>query len=951
MRNTLFRPLLASTALIGAAMLPGTVTAQSGKPAADPADIIIVTGSRIKRNDLQSSSPVAVITSEQLKLANAVTAEQFLNQNPQFVSAISGTTNNGADGTATADLRALGALRTLVLIDGRRMVPSGIGAAVDINAIPTVLIKRVEVLTGGASAVYGADAISGVVNFVLDDKFTGFTADGSSSVTTYGDAPEQNIGLAAGAKLGEHFHIVVAGQYTNRKGIYQDARAYSAQNLDANLKPSGSSNAIPTAIDIASGRYQINDGSQAGASGDFVPFYKPYNYNPANLLSTPLERYNLTAIASYEISPAAEIYVRGSYTRSNVTATLAPTATGGFNFVISPTNPYLSAQQNALIFGDANNLNPDGTANVAIRRRVIETGGRIENYFNDVYYGIGGLRGDLGSNLHYDVFAQYGLTRRHQDLLNDLDYNKISQAINAVPGATGPACADPSGGCVPLNLFTNAAITPAALKYVLANGAQDNRYTQFVAGGSLSGDLGFIRSPFATKAAAFAVGAEYRRESGSQAVDANYGSGNLIYYGQGTAVPNASFNVKEVYGELKLPLVTDKPFFQSLNIEGGARYSYYTNNTTTGTNHFKETTYKFGGDWTPVNGLRFRAVFNRAVRDPNIAELNQPLTQSGTDVLQTDPCAGKAPVGNAKLAALCIAQGAPAAFVNGGLIQDVIANQTNINSGGNTKLRPEKSNTITAGVVFSPTWLRGLNLTVDYYKVKISDYIATDSAQDISNQCFTNNIASYCALFVRNALNGQLTGSSNAQGIFPGINESAINIASLQTQGIDVTADYRFKVGNDKSLTLNFAGTYVGQWLFTPSLVVPSFSCAGRYGNQCSLNNGNPIPRWKHTAAATYDDNNWSLQVRWRMIGAVSEDDLTTLLVSHIPSYSYFDSTLQFKVAKSFTFRVGAQNIFNIQPPVVGGSAGSSGTNSGNTFPNVYDALGRTFFAGATVKF
>lgn len=938
-----------------------TVAAPAYAQAAPPADnappeeqTIVVTGSRIARPDLQSASPVAVVSAENLKIANAVTAESLLTQNPQFVAGLTGATNNGSGGVATVDLRGLGDQRTLVLINGKRMVPADILSAVDINAIPTVLIKHIDVLTGGASAVYGADAIAGVVNFVLDDKLTGFKVDASHQITGRGDAFQQDYSAAAGTALGNFGHFVIAGQYSKRAGVYQGARAYSAQNLDSGtLKPSGSSNATPTVIDIKSGRYQLNNGSQPGATGDFVAGnYLPYNFNPANYFLVPMERYNVTAMASFDLSPTTQLYLQGSYTRSKVTATLAPTATAGFNFKISPNNPYLNADNFALIFGDPTNLNPDGTANVGIRRRVTETGGRIEKFRSDVYYGVGGIKGELGSSLHYDVFAQYGVSKRHEDLLNDLDYNKLSQAINAVPGAGGTVvCADPSGGCAPINLFTLNPVSPAALNFVLANGAQDNRYTQFVTGASLAGDLGFLKSPWSDKPAAFAFGVEYRSETGSQIVDANYGSGNLIYYGQGTSVPHASFNVKEVYGELKLPLAEGRPLLESLSLEAGARYSAYTNHTVDGTNKNNQFTFKLGAEWAPVRGLRFRTMFNRAVRDPNINELNSPITQAGTDNLNTDPCALGRPQGNATLAAICIAQGAPASLVNSGVIQDVISGQTNINVGGNTALKPEKANTFTAGVVVNPSWLRNFNLTVDYYKVKITDYIAKDSAQDISNQCFTNNNASYCSLFVRSNITGQLTGSPNSNGQFPGVNELYVNIASLQTQGVDVSADYHFDLGTDSRVRLGFSGTYVGQWLYSPGGAAAPFTCAGKFGNVCSLNTGNPIPRWKHTADLTYEGRDWSITTRWRLIGAVSEDDEPAFKVQHIPSYSYFDSTLSFDVAKKFTFRVGVQNIFDIDPPIVGGTAGSSGTNAGNTFPQVYDFLGRTFFAGISAQF
>ncbi|WP_428332684.1 TonB-dependent receptor plug domain-containing protein [Novosphingobium sp.] len=934
-------------------------TAPATTPAPDAlSDTIVVTGSRINRVDLKSASPIATIDAEQFRVTNTVTAESILSSSPQFVPGITSTTNNGNAGTATVDLRGLGDQRTLVLIDGKRMVPSDIGGAVDINAIPTILIKRVDVLTGGASSVYGADAISGVVNFVLDDKFTGFTLDGSSSISRYGDAFEGNISGAAGVKFADdRGHFVVAGQYTKRDGVYQSARAYSNQNLDANLKPSGSSNANPTVIDINSGRYQLNNGTQPGGPNNFIPanaqgiVYDPYNFNPANYLQVPLERYNITALGSFEFSKELELYARGSYTRSDVTAILAPTATAGFNFTISPTNPFLNPGQQALIFGDPGNLNADGTANVGIRRRITEGGGRVEKFKNQVYFGIVGARGDIGTTWHYDVSAQYGVQKRHSDFLNDLDYNKTTQAINAVAGPGGVAqCADPSGGCVPLNVFSNTPLSAASLAFIEANGSQDNHYTQFVTSGSIGGDVGFLTSPLATKAPAVSVGAEYRSETGSQLVDANYGSGNLIYYGQGTSVPEASFNVKEAFGELKLPLVTDKPLFQSLGLEAGGRYSAYTNNTTDGTRKNNQFTWKIGGDWAPVSDIRFRVLFNRAIRDPNIKELNSPVTQAGTDVLQTDPCSQGRPRGNAALAATCIAQGAPANLVNTGTIQDVIANQTNINAGGNTQLNPEKANTFTAGIVLSPSFIPGLHITADYYKIKIKGYIVADGAQDISNQCFNNNLSAYCALIVRNNINGQLTGSANANGQFPGVSEVLVNLGTAEVQGLDVTADYRKRFANGNSLTLAAGGTYVGQYYFNPGGGATAFNCAGKFGNTCAAVVGNPVPRWKHTVTAIYDAGQFTLSAKWRLIGSVNEDVGTDELVSHIQAYSYFDATVGFVVNKQFNFRVGMTNIFNIQPPVVGGSAGSSGTNSGNTFPNVYDALGRTYFAGFTMK-
>jgi iron complex outermembrane receptor protein len=944
---------------VGAVSAPTPAAGQTEATAPDTAATpdIVVTGSRISRPDLLASSPVATISGETLRATNTTTVETYLTASPQFVAGTTSTTNNGADGTATVDLRGLGPQRTLVLIDGKRMVPSSIGGTVDINAIPAILIKKIDVLTGGASSVYGADAIAGVVNFVLDDKFEGLKVDASNQITGHGDGAQYNATGALGIKLGDRGHLVIAGDYTKRDGVYQDARAYSAQATDSSVRGTGpgglgltgSTNTTPTQIDLTRGSFQLNNGTQGGAVNDLVDPYQLYNFNPANYTQTPLERYNATVLLSYQLTDGIELFARGSYTHSAVTAILAPTATAGFNFIISPDNPYLTAQQKSVIFADPADLNPDGTANVAIRRRVTETGGRIENFKNSSYFGIGGLRGSIGGKYNWEVSAQYGETDQTQNLLNDLSYTALSQAVNAVPGVGGvPACADPSNGCVPINLFSTTAIPASQLAYVLRNGYQSNKYTQFVANGSIGGNLDFIKSPFASGPAAISVGVEYRKETGSQSVDANYGSGDLIYYGQGTAVPEASFNTKEVFGELKVPLASDKPFLEQLNVEGGIRYSHYTNDTTAGSSSYDATTYKFGGDWTPVRGFRLRAEFNRAIRDPTISELNSPVV-SGTDNLSADPCTGAAGTGaiSASTQAICIAQGAPAAsFVNGvSTVKPPIGGQVNALIGGNVDLKPEKANTWTIGAVISPPQLRNFNMTVDYYTIKIDGYIATNggSISNLADQCFNHGNTAYCAAFIRNPFNGQLSGGT-AYGVLEGL----ANTSTLKNRGIDVTASYRIPLGSAGKIDLDFAGSYTIQYDLTPAAGLDPIKCAGKFGFACNLN---PIPKWKHDLNVTYTLGSFSLLGRWRMIGAVSEDIGTDIIDSRIGAQSYFDSTVMFNVNKQFGLRLGIENMFDKDPPNVGGTAGGTAYNSANTFPGVYDALGRTFFAGASVKF
>ena len=573
-----------------AAPVEGAPTASDATAANASEGEIIVTGSRIVRGDLAASSPVTTLTGADLKLTNSVTVESLLTQNPQFVPATTNTTNNGNAGVATVDLRGLSPKRTLVLVDGRRQVAYDSNGVVDLNTIPTALIKRIDTLTGGASTVYGSDAVAGVVNFILDDEFKGLRLDASTSITGRGDGPEYNASVTGGIKLGDRGNFVASAGYTRRDGIFQDARGYSAQNLDsgnATTPPfaSGSSNATPTAFDTSGGRTQV------GPNGTLVPFYSPYNFNPANYLQVPLERYNVTALIKYKLTDNIEFFGRGTYIKSKVQAILAPTATAGFAFNVAQDNPFLTPAERAVFFNADNNPDGANAIQLGIRRRVTELGGRIQNFDNDAYQFVGGLRGEIGSGLKWEVFGQYADTTRNIQLNNDLSYNRTLQAIDAVAGPNGTVvCRDPSGGCAPLNVFGLNTLSPASLAFVRANGSERDRSNELVTGGNLSGDLGFLKSPFADLPAAFTIGVEYRREFAKTDVDSAYGSGDLIYYGQGQAVAPFAYDVKEIYTEVKVPLVADRPFFHALNIEGGYRYSDY---STVGGVH----TFKGGGDY------------------------------------------------------------------------------------------------------------------------------------------------------------------------------------------------------------------------------------------------------------------------------------------------------------------------------------------------------------------
>lgn len=631
-----------------------------------------------------------------------------------------------------------------------------------------------------------------------------------------------------------------------------------------------------------------------------------------------------------------EFFGRGSYLQSKVSSQSAPTGTFGYSFDIYPDNPYLTNQQRDLFFNGIGVINPDGSTTVNIRRRIVESGGRTTTYNNKAWQVVGGLRGEIASKFNWEVFAQYAKTTRDIAYLNDITYANVAQALDARLVGGEVVCRDPSNGCVPLNLFTTTPIGADALKFITAQGQQNDKTEQFVTGASLSGDFGAL-SPLTDQAVGFALGVEYRKEKGSSDIDAAYASGDLIGYGQGQVFPEFSYNVKEVFGELQLPLVSDKPFLRELSLETGARYADY---STVGSVF----SWKGGGNWSPASGVRFRTMYQRAVRAPNLSEFSAPQV-SGIDNLDVDPCAGGNPVGNDQLTALCLATGAPANQI--GRIAGPVSGQINAFYGGNPNLKAEKSDTITIGVVLTPPQVLGLNLSVDYYSIKIKNAIDVlgGSPQNVINGCYTitkDANSEYCQAIHRNTLSGSLSG-----GIEYGVDQFNFNSAVLKTSGIDVNFGYRRQIGAVRT-EISLSGTYIDTYQKQGVSFIPATDCAGKFGYACNLA---PMPKWKHVASLSVGNDEITLTGRWRFIGKVSQDEGTDILAARLPSFSYFDVTAMFDIAERFTLRLGVENLFDKDPPLVGAAAGGTAFNAGNTFPSVYDPLGLTLFAGVSAKF
>lgn len=923
---------------------------------------IIVTGSRITRSDLTAMSPIAVLDEKQIELSNATNIENFLRNVPQFAQAIGSSTNNGNGGVSTVDLRQLGEARTLVLVNGKRFVPYDYQGFVDLSMIPTSLIERVEVITGGASAVYGSDAVAGVVNLIMKDDFEGLEVDGSYGNTTEGDGKTYDFSVTAGGNFaGDRGNMVLNIGYTNQEAIFQGDRPYGFEALRAsNLTPRGSFTTPASTI-----FYQELDDSGVGldgsgcaqfdTSGTPVLCENTFNFNPYNLYQVPQKKWTATVLGTYDINEDVEFFVRGSFANNRVDTIIAPTGTFFEPFQINIDNPLLSPDmQTLLTLIDADEGDDDGIANVALGRRLVELGTRDSLYENTAYQFVGGLRGSFLENQNWEVFGQYGRTSRTQNFLNDNNKTLVQQSLLSDDGVTcrAPAAAN----CVPANYFGEGNLVPAVANFIRLNLIETNKTDQLIAGGSLNGALPF-ELPTGAGAVKYAAGVEFRREKGNNKPDDNYEKGIAPGFGSSSPV-NAEIEIQEVFAELLVPIVADAPFAKSINFETGIRKARYDNtvHTAAGTSSsdFDNTSYKFGADWSPVEDLRFNVMFQRAVRAPNMSEIGLPKTPSTGD-LSNDPCDNDFPVGedpadDAALNALCEATGVPAGQVGG--FTSIIAGQIGNFLGGNPDLKPEEADTWTYGVLWNPSFLEGLSVKVDYYDIQIDNAITQLLEQDIVDACyFTEQDAS--APFCQRITRSPLTGSLNA-GSTVGVFRDYVNSASETATGVDFDIRYAFEIGNAGSIDLGLAATYVLERKSKPAEFLAEYDCAGLVGNTCLR----PTPEWSFVQTTQWTKGPATVQLLWRYIDSVTQDtvafgdaDASDFAVPTIPSQSFFDLTGAYDFNDNWTLRAGISNLFDRDPPIVGNDYGGTAENSGNTYPATYPSIGRGYFLGVNAKF
>ena len=987
---------------------PEGVQSNESAGAAEPtsSNDIVVTGTLIRNPNLVASAPVTVVGQEEIQLRQTNVAEEVLRTIPGAVPSIGSNVNNGSGGAAFVNLRGLGSNRNLVLLDGVRIAPAGLGGQVDLNNIPLSLVDRVDVLTGGASSTYGADAVSGVVNFITRSDFAGMELSASNQITERGDGNAIRADLTIGANFdGGRGNAVLSLGYIETDPVYFGGdRPYSEVTLESYdeffVAGQGSSTTTPSRFDIGGGR----TAQQVAPDGLGIQnYYQAYNFNPFNVFQTPFKRYNMYAAGHFDITDNLTVYSRGLYSNNTVQTIIAPSGVFASTVTVPVSNPYLSAAQRAYFCANADfntgvagnqtitaaecaaaatATSPTSAAyrefTVGLRRRTPEVGPRVSEYNTQVWDFRVGLRGDITDRIGFDLFGSRGQSDNTSAIQN---YVLLSRARDAIRATNVNSCLSGNAGCVPINIFGAPGTlgSEAALDYLSDDATTVVSTTLSQVRGTINGDVG-VSSPWAGEPIGFAVGGEYRDYGAEQRSDALAKTAGELG-GAGGAAPDITggYNVYEGFAEVIAPLISDRPFFNELTVEAGIRRSSYAVDAP-GNPKFKTTTWKVAGSWEPISDLKFRGNYQRSVRAPNIGELFSPVS-TGLTNLGTDPCAGQAPVNNANLRAICIAQGAPAAVI--GTINNPTAGQANVTGGGNPFVLPEKAKTWTVGAVLRPSFFRNFSATIDYYNVKITDAISSPTPQDLIAACFgatptsppagaSSNEA--CTIIRRNPVSGALDGPPDTTfGLFSPLS----NLGRISTDGVDVTANYRLTLGQvlgtQARLNFSFGGNWTRSSKFQATPTAINRECVGYY----SVNCGSIQPKYSFTQRTTLGLGAVDVSLLWRYIhktklepaqfqadldaanaagctnplGTDPDGCLIDERFRSIKAYNYFDLTTRFNVTDNFQFTVTALNLFDKDPPVVGGTVGTTTYNGGNTFPSTYDALGRRFAVGARIKF
>jgi outer membrane receptor protein involved in Fe transport len=974
--------------------------------AQDPVEEIVITGSRIAAPNMTSTSPVQVVSDTEIKHLGKTDMVDILNTLPQVfqnsATDFSNTSNSLSTpgGLTTVNLRGLGPQRTLVLVDGRRLGSADANTgnpnpAPNLDQIPVAMIERVDVVTGGASAVYGSDAIAGVVNFIMRKDFEGVQIDAQYGFNQHDNGNGLVRGLADTAGLevadgnvtdGENLSVsVLAGtNIADGRGnftaylTYRQADPITGSDRDfagcqvftvlpGSSRCGGTSNSNFFRLVTSQDSYSVVGDQFAPwpAEGSSPP--SEFNANTFVNMSRDDERYIAGFMAHMAVNDYVEPYAEFGFMNDQTEVVIAPsglfrnsnplTATTGYS--INCSNPLLSDQQRATICTPeqiaADIANP-GSASVdlEIGRRNIEGGGRVAEFEHTNYRSVLGVRGNLGADWRYDAYGQYYYTTLYNANKNYLNFQSIANALQVTGTRDNPVCIS-GGTCVPYNIFTEGGVTEDQLNYLYTPGTAYGTVTQQIVHADVTGDLGAygLTIPLAEEGISVNVGVERRTEDLRFDPDSAELSGLLAGFA-GASVPiDNGYTVEEAFAEFRVPLVQNRTGIHDLVFDAGYRYSDYS--TAGGVD-----TWKAELQYAPIPDLRFRGSFQHAIRAPNIIELFSPQNYGQQSFLGVDPCA---PLnGQPATATLeeCIRTGVtPEQYGNGlstNTIPQCVSNQCGQVIGGNPELDPEEAETYSLGVTITPSALPNLTASLDYYRITLEDAVGALPGAYLFTQCMANGDPQFCSQIVRTSLGG-LSGSSVASGGY--ILQTGVNVGEAELSGIDVQTAYTFDFGaSGHSLTASLNGAYLEEAIATPVPGAGSYDCAGLYGTICQTIN----PRWRHNVRLTWASP-WNVDVslQWRYIGSAkldqndSDPDLQFAVWgefdefnAELPDMNYLDLSAIWEMNETYSLRAGVTNVLDEDPPIV--ATEISGTGSANTYPT-YDTLGRQFFLSATARF
>lgn len=938
--------LLGSASAAALALLaPATASAQESTPSVEAAPAvptsevdatdIIVTATRVTRAGFDAPTPTSVITAQEIQAKAPNNIADFVNDLPALAGSANPRTSvaafaGGTGGINALNLRNLGQARTLVLLDGQRVGASTITGWVDVNNLPQALVKRVDVVTGGASASWGSDAVAGVVNFVLDKEYVGVKAEAQGGVTTYGDARTYRFSLTAGTKFaGDRGHIIVSAEAAHddsfglgKRDWYNAQKLFINPNYTAtngqpqllNRPNSGVATATPGGI-ITSGPLrgtyfgpggvprQFNYGSVVGGNYMQGGDWQYSDITQFSDLAPTLSRQGIFGRASFDINDDVEIFGQFSYNRSTSRFNSLPQVNFG-NVTIQTDNAFIPT-------GIASQV----TAPFSLGTYNLDLGPKIVSTRRSTYRAVIGAKGKfdaLGSAWTWDVYGQHSINHLYAGIYNGITA-RYAQAVDAVRNANGvivcrSTLTNPTNGCVPYNVFGEGVNPDAAKNWIFGTSEGRTRLKQDVVAATLRGE------PFSTWAGpvSIATGIEHRRESVS-------GSSDPISQARGFNAGNyfpssGAYHVTEGFLEAVIPLAKDMPFAEKLDFNGAIRATDYSSSGYV-------TTWKAGLTYSPVNGLTFRGTRSRDIRAPNLSDLYSANVTATTTL--TDP------------------------FRNNASIQTFQV------TSGSTSLKPERADTYNVGVVAQPRFAPGLSLSVDYYRIKIEDAITTLAAQVSLNQCFAGNTA-LCSTITR-----------NSAGTIASIGVQPINLAKQIARGIDFEASYR---GDLEDAAPFLKGKFAVRLLATRFLensfdngINPPTDTAGTNGPNGNIGGVLPaLPKWRWNASINWDNGPLAIGFTARGISAGKYDNSYIQCTSNCPASTtnnmtiednriagavYFDANASFKFLETAQVFLAVDNIGN-KAPVQSGNGPSITGSTLSTNPALYDILGRTFRLG-----